>query len=70
MGLNAIAAYVISRLLTNVPRVHIFGRSLYDDILSRLTSPLNASLLFAIIVLVTVYLIIWLMDRRGWYLKV
>jgi predicted acyltransferase len=70
LGLNAIAAYLISRLLTNVPRIHIFGKSLYDDILSHLTSPPNASLLFAIIVLVAVYLIIWLMDRGGWYLKV
>src|SRR5262249_15464198 len=68
-GLNAIAAYLISRLLANVPRVHIMGKSLYADVLARVASPPNASLLFAMVVLGAVYLAVRLMDRRGWYLK-
>ena len=68
-GLNAIAAYLISRLVANVPRVHVMGKSLYTDILATVASPANASLLFAIVVLLAVYLIVWLMGRRGWYLK-
>ncbi len=69
LGLNAIAAYLISRLVENVPRVHVAGKSLYIDILARVASPQNASLLFAMIVLAIVYLAVWLLDRRGWYLK-
>jgi predicted acyltransferase len=68
-GLNAIAAYLISRLVANVPRVHVMGKSLYTDVLSQFASPPNASLLFAMLVLAAVYLAVWLMDRGGWYLK-
>jgi len=68
-GLNALAAYLISRLAANVPRVHFMGKSLYADVLARAASPPNASLLFAMVVLAVVYLAVWLMDRRGWYLK-
>ena len=68
-GLNAIAAYLISRLVANVPRVHVMGKSLYTDVLARVASPPNASLLFAMVVLAAVYLAVWLMDRRGWHLK-
>jgi predicted acyltransferase len=68
-GLNAIAAYLISRLVVNMPRVHILGKSLYTDVLARLTNPQTASLLYAILVLAAVYLVVWLMDRRGWHFK-
>jgi len=68
-GLNAVAAYLISRLVANVPRVHVMGKSLYTDVLARAASPPNASLLFAMAVLAAVYLAVWLMDRRSWYLK-
>jgi predicted acyltransferase len=69
LGLNAVAAYLISRLVENVPRVHVMGKSLYTDVLARAASPPNASLLFAMLVLAAVYLAVWLMDRRGWHLK-
>jgi predicted acyltransferase len=68
-GLNAIAAYLISRLVVNVPKVHVLGTSLYNDVLARIASPPNASLLFAMVVLAAVYLAVWLMDRRDWHLK-
>jgi predicted acyltransferase len=68
-GMNAIAAYLISRLVGNVPKVHVMGKSLYTDVLARVASPPNASLLFAMVVLAAVYLAVWIMDRRGWYLK-
>lgn len=68
-GLNAIAAYLISRLIVNIPKMHIMGWSLYDDVLARIASPPNASLLFAIVVLASVYVAVWLMHRQGWYLK-
>jgi predicted acyltransferase len=68
-GLNAIAAYLISRLVANVPRVHVMGKSLYTDVLAQVAGGPNASLLFAMVLLAAVYLTVWLMHRRGWYLK-
>ena len=68
-GLNAVAAYLISRVVANVPRLHVMGKSLYTDVLARVASPPNASLLFAMVALAAVYLAVWLMDRRGWHLK-
>ncbi len=68
-GSNAIAAYLISRLLENVPRVHVMGKSLHDDVLARIASAPNASLLYALLGLAMVFLAIWLLDRLGWRLK-
>jgi predicted acyltransferase len=45
------------------------GKSLYADILAPVASPPNASLLFAIVVLTVVYIVVWFMSSRGWYLK-
>lgn len=69
LGLNAITAYVVARFLENVPRIHVMGMSLYADVLERLASPANASLLFAALVLVVTYFIVWSMDRQGWKVK-
>ena len=68
-GRNAIAAYLISRLVVNVPRVHILGKSLHDDLLAQIANPPTASLLFATLVLAIVFLVIWFMDRRNWHLR-
>jgi predicted acyltransferase len=69
LGRNAIAAYLASRILVNVIRVHIRGRSLYGDVLARLASPRNASLLFATVVVAAVFCVVLPMDRKGWRLK-
>jgi predicted acyltransferase len=68
-GSNAVAAYIISRLVAHLPRVHIMGKSLYSDLLARVASHANASLLFAMVVLAEVYLVLWFINRRGWHLK-
>jgi predicted acyltransferase len=68
-GSNAIAAYLLSRLVMHVPRVHIMGKSFYADVLIRFLDPPNASMMFAFVVLVSVCLTIWLMDQWGWHLK-
>jgi predicted acyltransferase len=69
LGRNAIAAYLISRLVMNVPRVHVMGKSLYNDVLVHAASPPGASLLYAMAVLAAVYVAVWIMDRRDWHLK-
>jgi hypothetical protein len=45
------------------------GKSLYTDVLTRVASHPNASLLFAMVVLAEVYLVLWFIDRQGWHLK-
>ena len=68
LGMNATAAYLVSWPADHALRVHVFGTSL-TDVCRRLASPPNASLLFATMVLTVVYLVVWLMYRRGWFLK-
>lgn len=68
-GMNAVAAYLVSRPGANLLRVHVFGKSLYTDVCRRLASPPNASLLFATVVLSAVYVVVWFMYRRRWFLK-
>jgi predicted acyltransferase len=67
-GMNALAAYVISRVGANLPKVHYFGMSLYDVCL-RLASGVNASLLYAVVYTTGVYIVIWWMYRRQWFLR-
>ena len=69
LGLNAVAAYLGSRLLANVPRVHVRGWSFHDDLLLRLASPPMASLWFALLILLATYGMAWAMYRRRWFLK-
>lgn len=67
-GRNAIAAYIISTEAANIPKVHFFGTSLYDVCL-RITGIPNASLLYALTYSAAVFVPIWWMHRRRWYLK-
>ena len=69
LGLNAVAAYLISQPITNVLKVQVQGTSIYPDLLGRVASPPAASMLFATAALLGVYCVIWLMHRREWYLK-
>jgi predicted acyltransferase len=69
LGRNAVAAYLVSRVAVNVAQVHVSGKSLHDDLLARIASPPNASLLFAIVVLTIVFVAIWLLHRRHWHLR-
>jgi predicted acyltransferase len=69
LGLNSVAAYLLSRPVTNVLKVHVQGMSLHADVLSRLASAPTASMLFAAMALLGVYCLVWLMHRNGWYLK-
>lgn len=70
LGKNALSAYLMSRLIENVPRVRVRGASLYNDFLARIAQPPNASLLFAVIVLGLVFVMVWLLERWRLQLKV
>lgn len=69
LGRNALAAYLISRIVQGLPRVHVHGHALFDDLLSPLVGPAVGSLAFAFVVLVIAFLPIWLMNRLQWNLK-
>ena len=66
-GLNAIAAYIASRLMRVLPlEVRLMGhQALYGDLFLPIVSPVNASLLFrAPPNVLCVYLLVWWMCRR------
>jgi len=69
LGRNAIVAYLLSRPLANIPRVHLAGKSLYENVLAPMMYPHIASLAFALLVLLTVYCLVWFADRRRWRLS-
>lgn len=69
LGLNAVAAYIISRLGSNIPKAHFWGKSFYSDFCLRLADPANASLLFSAANVAGVYVVIWWMYRKRWFLK-
>jgi predicted acyltransferase len=69
LGMNALTAFMISALALHVPKVHFFGRSLYEDVCRQLASPPNASLMYSIAYLIAVYLIVWFMYWQRWSLK-
>jgi predicted acyltransferase len=79
LGLNAIALFVLSGLMTKFLSFHkLTGpdgsqvswlRHIYVTWFVPLASPINASLLFALANLAVLFVVMWLMDRKGIYLK-
>jgi predicted acyltransferase len=79
LGRNAIALFVLSGLLTKFLSFHkVTGadgspisllRYIYVTWFVPLASPVNASLLFALANLAVLFVVLWLMDRKGLYLK-
>ena len=68
LGMNAIAAYIVSMLGMHIALVHVFGRNLYEVFLE-VASPANASLAYAVTWLLAVYAFAWFMYRRRWFLR-
>jgi predicted acyltransferase len=80
LGTNAIALFVLSGLIAKVltyvklPQADGTTRALksviYQDWFAPLAAPINASLLFAVANLVVLYGVLWVMYKRGIFLKV
>jgi predicted acyltransferase len=68
-GLNALAAYILSRLGADVLKMHIHRWSIYHDLLLGLLPPTYASLAFAIVNVLAVYLVAWCMYRMRIFVK-
>jgi predicted acyltransferase len=79
-GLNAIAVFVLSgivgRLLNLIHVDNAEGASeslqsyIFQTFFSPLAEPINASLIYAICFILFMYLIVWIMRKRRWFLKV
>lgn len=79
-GTNAIAAYVLSgvvaRLLGEIKVAGTDGRliplklAIFQSVYLPVATPVNASLLFAVTFVGAMFLVVWGMYRRGWFLKV
>ncbi len=78
MGMNAITVYMVSELLDqvfNAIHVNSGGQSItlhawLNSLFAVVASPFNASLLFAISYTLLMYLVAYVMYRRGWFLRV
>jgi len=76
-GMNAIAAYVfselISHLLDNV-RTRAAGmswqESIYGHVFAPLASPASASLLYALAYVLMCWVAMWVLHRKGIFLKI
>jgi predicted acyltransferase len=77
-GLNALAMFVLSGLVAKflaIVKVPFNGQSvalktaIYDGLFVPLASPVNASLLFALVNVAFFYAIAYLMYRRNWIIK-
>jgi predicted acyltransferase len=68
-GLNALAAYILSRLGVDVLKMRVGGWSIYHDLLVRASDPAVGSVLFACLNVVVVYFIVWVMFRMRFFVK-
>jgi predicted acyltransferase len=80
LGMNAILIYVLSELLwTSLWSIQWQGTDgamislqefTYTSFFAPLASPLNASLLFAIAYVLTMFVVAWMFWKKHWFLKV
>lgn len=68
-GRNALAAYILSRLLVDLLKKQVAGHSIYRDVLLAFATPPVASLLFACLNVAAVYCIVWFMYRKQIFVK-
>jgi predicted acyltransferase len=68
-GMNALAAYVLSRIGADVLKKHVHGESIYRDLLLPFMEAHWASLAFALLNVLAVFVVVWLLYRRRIFLK-
>ncbi len=69
MGMNAITLYMISEFGAEILDMSDLHGRIYNLFLT-MASPINASLLFSVAFVLSIYLIGYLMYRRGWFLRI
>jgi predicted acyltransferase len=68
-GMNAIAVYVMSGVLARILGRTGASRWLWIHVFTPAASPMNASLLYALANVLVLYLVAYVMYRRGWFVR-
>ena len=70
-GANAITAYILADFIPHyMGKIRIGGKYLYNVLFSPYLSPVNASLAYAILVVFTVWIVMWVLYKRKIVIKV
>jgi len=79
-GMNAITVFVLSGLVGRIMgliqwttaegNTTDLKSSIYNNVFAPIASPMNASLMFAICFIAVMYLVVWFMWKKKWFLKV
>jgi predicted acyltransferase len=69
MGMNAITVYMISEFGAEILDMTDLHEKIYHMFLS-IAAPLNASLMYSLTFMLAMYVIAYLMYRRGWFLRI
>ena len=70
LGMNAIAIYMASEIIEIGLNTSGLKRTIFDSVFAPLASPVNASLIYALVYVLLMFAIAWFMHRRNWYLRV
>ena len=70
IGMNSIAVYMASEMVEELLQQAGWREPIYRMLFAPLASPYNASLLYAVVYMLLMYLIAYGMYRRGWFLRV
>ena len=70
MGLNPITIYMISELLDEALGISGLHHTIYTAVFAPLASPINASLMWALAYTALMFLVAWVMYRRGWVVRI
>lgn len=76
MGMNAITVYMASEIVEiTITSIHVSGgldikQWLFQHLFLPIASPYNASLLYAVSYMLSMYLIAWIMYRKNWFVRV
>jgi predicted acyltransferase len=68
-GMNALVAYVLSRIGADVLKKHVHGESIYRDLLLPFLEAHWASLAFALLNVLAVFVVVWVMYRRRIFVR-
>ena len=69
LGMNAIAIYIISKLLDSGLRILQWRAPIYGTLFAPIFSPINASLSYAVAYTLLMFVIAWVMCTRRVFLK-
>jgi len=79
-GMNAITVFTLAELLANLLWAIAWQKSsgeittlhdaVYEKLFLPLANPVNASLLFAIVFMLIIYLVAWVMWKKKWFIKI